>query len=484
MKFKEYYTYLTEEKFDQWEDLKDKYSDLKNAVEVMTKIHSHGFECLIVGGATRDLLLGKDPHDIDLVSNANTEQIEKIFGTSIDIGKNKLMGVTVVPYKGQNIEIATYRKDIYDKLGGGKGADKVEITSSFKDDAERRDYKLNALGIDKDGNVIDHVNGLSDIKNKIISFVGDPKTRIIEDPVRLMRGVRFSSKLGFRIDDKTMEAIKQHAPEIKKVAAERISQELFKMADAEGETFAKSIQLLINTGLMQYILPEIVGLADKLHSLEDHPEGEGKLKGTVLGHVIEAIKTVKIKDPLVTLAVLLHDIGKLKTHSVGDDNKHHYYGHEAKAFEMIDEIANRLRLDNDTREALQFAAANHMKMPQFLKLKDSTALKMMNSPYFDLLLSVAEADSRARGQLFDEEEWNKIIQKIEKLKSKYSGSNSVENIRKIINGKFIIDLLKINPKTEGKKIGEIIKKTMDWILDKNINVNDIDKIKNFILGMK
>jgi tRNA nucleotidyltransferase (CCA-adding enzyme) len=143
MNFNEHY--FKEAKLDKWDELVQENPELKAAVEIMNIVTSKGFECVLVGGICRDLILGIKPADADLTTNATPNQIETIFPKVIDAGKNKSMGVSIVPYKGFNIEIATWRKDIYELLGNGKGADKVEITSSLEDDLSRRDIKINAI---------------------------------------------------------------------------------------------------------------------------------------------------------------------------------------------------------------------------------------------------------------------------------------------------------------------------------------------------
>lgn len=246
--------------------------ELQYALEIMKKIEDAGYESLLVGGFVRDLILGKESDDIDLSTNMPEEKIEQLFKT-VDIGKNKQFGVNVIKYKGYTYEIAQYRADVYDSLEKGKGADKVEIVSSFKDDAARRDYTINSLGIDVRGNIVDYHGGMKDLKKKIITAVGDADMRFKEDEVRQLRGIRFASRLGFEISPETIEAMKKHAPEIKKIASERITKELKKMASQEGSKFADAILMMDKVGLLQYILPEVFEMKSFEHSKDFHPEG-------------------------------------------------------------------------------------------------------------------------------------------------------------------------------------------------------------------
>lgn len=471
MRFKEFY--LKEEKYNNWETVKQQSSELRDALEVMKKINDAGFEALIVGGAVRDFVLGKVPNDLDITTNATPDQIEQIFGKTIDIGKNKAMGVTVVPYKGQNIEIATYRTDAYNDLEKGLGADKVELATSFKDDSSRRDLTINALGIDKDGNIIDHHNGLKDIENKIITTVGDPNLRFKEDWVRMLRSVRFASRLGFDIDEKTMRAIQSNSPEIQKVAKERIAKEILKMAEQPGPMFARGIEILDQSGLLKYVLPEIYGLKNMSHNPIHHPEGGSK----VLGHILEALKTNKESDAVLNMSILLHDVGKLVTHGVGDT----YHGHEGESRRIIEKIASDLRLENDLKDALIFAAENHMKFWKIPEMSNNKIYALMNDKNFELLKKVALADGKARGpELFDSEEWAAIENKIASLKEKFKGKSAIDEIKKVVNGNLVMQWTGLKP---GKQLGDVIQQTVNWIMDNNIDINNIEQIKQYVIGI-
>jgi len=467
--FREYY--FTEN--INWNSYINKSDELKYAVEVINIIKSKGYEALIVGGIVRDLLLGKDPHDVDISTNMPEDKIEELF-TTYNIGKNKSFGVSVIKYKGYSYELAQYRQDFYTDLNKGKGADSVQLAKSFKDDSSRRDFTINSLGIDASGNIVDYHNGLDHIKNKIISTVGDPNLRFKEDQVRQLRGIRFSSKLGFKIDDKTIQAIKNNAPEIKKVASERIMKELIKMSEQSGDKFADSILMLKETGLLKYILPEIDEMDKYAHNDEQHPEGG------VFEHTIAALRSYKGNDPVVNLCILIHDIGKIKTWSDGN----HYYGHGSAGIPLIIEMAKRLKIDNNLKEAMIFISDNHMLIHDFLELSNNTIFILMQNPYWNILIQVAEADARSRGNIFDEDEWNRILQRIDSMKEKYSNAQEIAKIKNIVNGYKVSELTGIDLKKDGIKIGKIIKQTIQWILDNNIDLNNVSEIEDYIKGIK
>ena len=471
------YYYLNEEKIPNWNEIINSNNELKSAIKVLKKINDLGYEALIVGGTPRDLLLGKEISDVDIATSAPIKELEKHFKNH-DIGKNKDFNVIVIDMDGYSFEVAAYRSDVYDDYSKGVGATKTIIAKDFKSDSARRDFGMNSLGVDADGNINDNWGGVNDIKNKIVKAIGNPLDRFKEDEVRSLRGVRFASRFDFDIDPKTIEAMKKNAPEIAKVSRERIYKELNKMAEGTGPQFARAIKILNDTGLLQYILPEVAKLAELEHSPEHHPEKDESGKHTVLAHVIEALKSNPLKDRLINLSVLLHDVGKATTHELDADGKHRYFGHAQAAENIIEDLAKRLTIDNDTKKKLQFAAINHMKIHELLKMSNSKIAELMNNDGFEVLMKVAEADAKARGYMFDEKEWQQITNKIAELTEKFKDRKAIEAIKKVVNGNRVMQLKGITK--PGPEVGKIINQTVQWILDNNINISDTDKIAEFI----
>jgi len=452
--------------------------EVASGIGLLKKLATKG-EAYIVGGAVRDILLGKTPNDIDIVTSLSPEEVEKYFPNQHDIGNNKEFGISVVRHGDFDYEVATYRKDEYDDdKESGKGASSTSRASSFKDDVVRRDFTINGLGIDKDGNIVDLVKGGKDITGKLIRAIGDPNDRFGEDYVRMLRAVRFKSKLDFDIEPATADAIKQQASNITKVAPERITKEFMKMAANSGNKFAGAIKTLKELDLLKYIIPEIAELVDKPHSPEHHPEAPD-----VLGHILAALDSNDIDDPIINLAILFHDVGKLETHSVGDDGMHRYLGHASKAEDLIKKIASRLKIDNKTRDAMLFAAINHMKFHNILDMKPQKVLKLMDSPYWDVLVQTAKADAKARGKLFDKDDWNKITKYLDELKQKYSDEQNspIKNLKKIVNGNLVMKVRGITKPS--KEVGDIITRAIDYILNNNIDFNDEAKVIDVIKGI-
>jgi tRNA nucleotidyltransferase/poly(A) polymerase len=218
---------------------------------VCDRLKSSGFEALLAGGSVRDLIMGRDPNDFDVATDATPDQIESLFAKSIGVGK--AFGVIVIPFADFQIEVATFREDLEYKDGRHPVGVKF---STAEADAKRRDFTINALFLEYDNhNVIDFVGGETDIRNKLIKTVGDARARFDEDKLRLLRAVRFSAQLGFSIESATLKAIYELAPQIVAVSRERIRDELVKILKSDGRTVG--LDLLFKTELLKAAFPEV-----------------------------------------------------------------------------------------------------------------------------------------------------------------------------------------------------------------------------------
>jgi len=203
------------------------------------------------------------------------EELSKLFKT-FDIGKSKDFGIVVVKEGGSNFEVAQFRTD--GKYFDGRRPDSVQITGSFEDDAGRRDFTINAMGLNSKGEIIDHFDGKKDIKNKVLKTVGDPYKRFGEDYLRMMRLARFSSKLDFDIEPSTKKAAKKLSPNIPNLAPERIKDELLKSAAQSGDKFANYIKILDDLKILKHVLPEVMNLKWYRENLQFHPETRGYVR--------------------------------------------------------------------------------------------------------------------------------------------------------------------------------------------------------------
>ena len=458
------------EQFKQWKEYIRSNKMLASAVKVLEKINSKGYKAYIVGGSVRDIILGEDPHDIDISTNMPIKELERLYKT-YDIGKSKDFGIVVVKERGYDFEVAQFRND--GKYFDGRRPESITITGSFKEDVSRRDFTINSLGINAKGEIIDYFDGKKDIKNKVLKTVGNPYERFGEDALRIMRSVRFSSKLGFDIEKETGKAMKKMSGSITKLSPERIKEEILKSAAQSGDKFAKYIMLLDKYGILKHILPELKQLQYSKEDLAHHPETIGK-GGSPFAHTMEALKASNTKEPLKNLCILLHDIGKAVTFSDTTPGKTYtYYKHEGEGIKLIQTIADRLKMSNKERDSLLYTTANHMKFHKIKELKPSKIFKLVNDDNWDALVSVAMADEFSRGEKFmSKKDFNGCLDMAIKIKDKW-GKKEVEKRMKLVDGNHVMELLSISP---GPKVGEVIRNTTEFILDNDVsNQEEIDK---------
>ncbi len=469
--------YINEAKeaLKDWSKYIKSNKELSTAVKIMSKINKKGYKSYIVGGAVRDIILGDlKPHDIDIATNMPINELGKIFKI-YDIGKSKNFGIVVVKQNGMDFEVAQFRND--GKYTDGRRPDKVEVVGSFEDDAGRRDFTINAMGINSKGEIIDYFDGKKDIKNKVIKTVGDPKKRFGEDYLRMLRAPRFASRLGFEIDKSTKKAIRKLSPNIKDLSPERIKDELIKAASQSGSKFANYIKILDDLKLLRFILPEVMNLKWYKENLHHHPETRGG-QG-VFTHVLSALKASNTYDPIKNLAILLHDVGKGVTLS-HKEGLPRYLQHAKASIDLVNSIADRLKMSNKERDALIFAVGNHMKFHNILKMKPSKIAKLVNDDNWDVLVAVARADEYARGETFMHAgEFEKIVDKAIKIKKKYDTPTVTKKL-KLVDGKKVMELTGLKP---GPKVGKIIRKTTNWIMDNDIDPKNQEKINNYIMSL-
>ncbi|WKN28722.1 CCA tRNA nucleotidyltransferase [Apilactobacillus kunkeei] len=235
-------------------------NEFEKARPVMQKIEDAGFEAYFVGGSVRDTILGLDIHDVDIATSAYPEEIKKIFKKTVDTGIEH--GTVMVIHNKKGYEITTFRTESgYQDF---RRPDKVEFVRSLAEDLKRRDFTINAFAMRENGDVTDLFDGLTDLKNHLIRAVGNPNERFHEDALRMMRAVRFASKLDFDIEADTLSAIKANSELLEKIAVERIYTEFVKMMMAKRPK--QGILDMVNTDMYKYV-PEFAGHEDELEAI-------------------------------------------------------------------------------------------------------------------------------------------------------------------------------------------------------------------------
>lgn len=335
--------------------MKENLTIPKEILNTIKTLKNKGFLAYCVGGCVRDLLNQKKPKDWDITTDATPEEIISLFPKTFY--ENKFGTVTIVLEETpdetlKNIEVTPFRTE--GSYSDSRRPDTVSFAKNIDEDLLRRDFTINAIAYDPvSGETIDPYTGQEDIKNKNIKAVGDPKERFEEDPLRIMRAIRFYSELGFTIEAETLNAIENVAPELKKISWERIRDEFTKIIDSEKPM--EGLILLQKTGILTIIAPEIEeGL---------HVEQGGEHKYDVWAHSLRTVQHAADKKYSfhVKLAALFHDIGKPKTRRTGGKNKKYtFFGHEVVGARMAKKIMVRMKYPKKVTETVEKLVRNHM----------------------------------------------------------------------------------------------------------------------------
>lgn len=316
--------------------------------EIITKLEQNGFEAYAVGGCIRDSILLKQPKDWDITTSAKPNEIKALFKRTVDTGIEH--GTVTVMSDKTGYEVTTYRID--GEYEDGRHPRQVEFTNSLSEDLKRRDFTINAMAYnDKDG-LVDLFGGVNDIKDHIIRCVGSARERFDEDALRMLRAVRFSAQLDFKIDQETKTAIIEDAYKLGKISAERIRMELGKLLLSK---HPEKLLPVYETGISKVVLPEF----DKMMATEQenpyHIYNVGMHTIHALCNLIKNIEFTELdikQKQILVWAVLLHDAAKPDTKVFDDNNIAHFYGHPEKGSEKAREILKRLKFDNETVESV------------------------------------------------------------------------------------------------------------------------------------
>ncbi|MFH1601951.1 MAG: HD domain-containing protein [Candidatus Shapirobacteria bacterium] len=419
-------------------------------LKAIKKFQNKNFEIYLVGGAVRNFILDKKTKDWDLTTNAQPEEIQKLFPKN-SFYKNRYGTVTVVvkeKVKRILLEITTFRKEF--GYSDKRHPDKIIWGKTLKEDLARREFTVSAIALEikninlksftYENKIIDPYYGQKDLKDKILRTVGNPEKRFSEDALRMMRAVRIASQLGLVIEKKTFVSIKKSKEKIKKIAWERIRDELFKILASSYP--AEGILVLYNTGLLYFILPELIAgrnVAQARHHVDD-----------VWNHSLKSLQFCPAKDPIVRLACLLHDIGKPAT-AQGKGEERTFYNHEVAGEILARKIAGRLRLSRKDQERLcrliryhQFTLDEKQTDKAFRRF-----IKKVKKENIKDMLDLRIGDRLGGGAR--ETSWRLELFK-KRLAEVQKQPFSLKYLK--VNGQDVMRVLKIPP---GPKVGKILK---------------------------
>jgi len=353
------------------------------ATELVRRLRAAGHEAYLAGGCVRDRLLGREPLDYDIATSAPPETVQALFPRTVPVGAQ--FGVVLVIADGMPVEVATFRSDA--AYVDGRRPSAVHFGSA-REDARRRDFTINALFLDPlTGEVVDFVGGQADLRAGIIRAIGDPRARIAEDRLRMLRAVRLAARLDFTIEPLTLEAIRAAAATVTDMAAERIGDEVVKIL-TEGAA-RRGFELLAATSLLAAVLPEVARMQGIEQSPDYHPEGD------VFRHTLLAIEQLPAGvSETLALGLLLHDVGQPVT-AARRDNRITFYGHTTVGAELAVAICQRLRRSRATWERVAYLVTNHLRLVDAPEMRLSTLKRLLRHEGFDELLALARMDALA-----------------------------------------------------------------------------------------
>lgn len=371
---------------DDAQDQQARDSDLRAGAEAIVRaLRAAGHEACFVGGCVRDLVMGAQPHDYDIATDARPDRIESLFSHTVPVGR--AFGVMLVREGGTLYEVATFRAD--GAYRDGRRPEAVTFAGA-REDAKRRDFTINGLFHDPiEDETIDWVGGVADIEARRVRAIGDPAERFEEDHLRLLRAVRFAARLGFTIEDATRGALESRAARIVHISAERVRDELVRMFTHAGA--GRALHLLHETGLLAHVLPEVAAMAGCAQPPQFHPEGD-VLVHTALA--LDRLNEAADPSPALAFAVLLHDVGKPPTASL-DGERIRFNGHAEVGAEMADRIGRRLRLSATQVGRVRDLVAHHMRFQHVTQMKTSTLKRFLGMDGFDEHLELHRADCLA-----------------------------------------------------------------------------------------
>lgn len=418
---------------------------------VVQELEKQGFQAYVVGGCVRDLLLGKEPEDWDVTTNAKPEEIQKVFPESFY--ENKFFTVTVQTASTnprlKEIEITTYRADF--EYGDRRRPGRVEYAKTIEEDLSRRDFTVNAIAL-RQGKIVDLFNGQKDLKAKLIRAVGEPEERFAEDALRMMRAVRIATILNFTIEKNTQKAIQDHAELLKEISAERVRDELQKIIMAARAK--EGVELLHKLGLLQYSMPELregYGVAQNKHH-----------KYTVWEHNLLSLDyAAKQKwNFAVRMSALLHDVAKPRVKR-GQGPEATFYNHEMVGATMAGHMLSRLKFPSRDIETITKLIRYHMFYYNVDEVSESSVRRLVRKiglENIDNLLKLRMADRIGSGvpkaQPYKLRHWQYMVEKVSR------DPLSVTMLK--VNGADIMKLLGIEP---GPRIGWLLHILFGEVLD-------------------
>ena len=425
----------------------------KSVSYIINTLESAGFEAYAVGGAVRDSIMGIPQNDWDITTNALPDDVKAVFSKSKVIETGIKHGTVTVLIDGEPFEITTYR--VESQYSDHRHPDFVDFSRNLKDDLLRRDFTMNAIAYSPSG-VVDLFGGTEDIKNKVIRCVGNAEERFDEDALRILRAARFSSVLGFEIEEKTRLAMSEKKHFLRDISAERV--------------FAETKKLLCGENVFSVLdgcRDIIFEIIPELRACDGFDQKNSHHVHDVYGHIIRSVEAVK-NDVVLRLAMLLHDVAKPDCFFLGDDKMGHFYGHHKLSAESARVILRRLKCDNETLDDVVFLVENHMTELRPEKKLVKRRLGKMGERRLRMLVEVQKADTVGCGT---GENMDKLFE-YERLIDEVVAEGLCFSLKHLaVNGRDIID----EGIAEGAQIGKVLDFLLECVIEEKVE-NDREKL--------
>lgn len=430
---------------------------------ILNMLLENGFEAYAVGGCVRDVLLGRTPGDWDITTSAKPQEVKQLFRRTIDTGIQH--GTVTVMLDKEGFEVTTYRID--GEYEDSRHPKSVEFTMNLVEDLKRRDFTINAMAYNHVTGIVDEFGGIEDLKAKRIVCVGNPKERFREDALRMLRAVRFSGQLGFDIEEHTREAIRELAPTIQNISAERIRVELDKLfCSKHPERFL----IAYETGITKYVMPEFDTMMKTEQNNPNHIDNVGM-------HCINALKIFqneivpsesyqKMEYPhklysVLCWAILLHDVGKPSMRTVDENGIDHFHKHDLEGADMARKMLKRLKFDNYTVDAVTHLIRWHDYRYEPTIRSIRRALNRIGGEEIFWLFFVQRADMLAQSEYNREEKFARL-EEAERLVNEVLEQKQAFTLKQLaVNGK---DLIQAGV-TPGKEIGVVLEALLEQVLE-------------------
>lgn len=424
----------------------------ENVKNIIDELENAGYEAYAVGGCVRDSILGRIPNDWDITTSAKPEEVKKIFKRTVDTGLKH--GTVTVLMGKETYEVTTYRID--GEYEDSRHPKSVEFTSNLKEDLLRRDFTINAMAYNDTSGLVDIFGGMEDIEKKTIRCVGVAKERFTEDALRLLRAIRFAAQLGYTIEEETYEAIRELAPTLGKISAERIQAELNKTIVSDNPGMLKTAYEL---GLTKEFIPELDKCFETKQNNPHHCY-------TVGDHIINSVGNIE-NTKVLRLTMLLHDIAKPECLKTDEDGIDHFHGHQVKSSEKAKEILRRLKYDNDTIDRVSKLVRYHDERLEAGTKIMRRAMNRIGAEAFPDIFKVWRADIDAQSDYMREDKLQRLKQNIADYEEIIAKDECVCLKDLAVTGRDLID----NGIPSGPALGEILNLMLSDVIDNPENNN-------------